>query len=178
LTLSVAPLLKSSSQLLLTAVLSNFLPIYLPLLPASSQYLRLALIQFLPSLLDKLNDPKERIHSLASSSISTLGKQVYDDELGANGVGPTAVGAKGKEKETMVGFWERHVKETLGGKGARGKVEGMKMLTRMREEDEQGRFGLKPWIAPLVDLLEDGDGSVRDQAKEVSAIMVIINSAY
>ena len=45
-------------------------------------------------------------------------------------------------------------------------MEGMKILLLMRAEKES-RLPLKPWLAPLVDLLEDGDGNVRDQAREV-----------
>ena len=65
-------------------------------------------------------------------------------------------------------FWERNVKETMGGKGKgwRGKVEGMKLLEAMRVE-EGSRLSLKPWLATLADLLEDSDNHVRDQAKEV-----------
>ena len=76
---------------------------------------------------------------------------------------------KGKEKETLAGYWERNVKETMGGKGKgwRGKVEGMKLILSMRDDKTSG-MPLKPWLVILVDLLEDSDSHVRDQAKEVS----------
>jgi CLIP-associating protein 1/2 len=142
------------------------------LIPSTSIHLKLPLHQFLPPLLEKLNDPKERIHSLASSNIVTLGKKVHEAEPNGSGLMTGSVNGngngKGKEKESMVGFWDRSVREVLAGKGWRGKVEGMKVLLRMRDEDKSGSFGLKPWIAPLVDLLEDSDGNVRDQAREVS----------
>lgn len=41
------------------------------------------------------------------------------------------------------------------------------MLTKMRSK-EGAKMGLKTWLGVLVDLLEDGDGNVRDQAREVS----------
>lgn len=41
------------------------------------------------------------------------------------------------------------------------------MLTKMRSK-EGAKMGLKAWLGVLVDLLEDGDGNVRDQAREVS----------
>ena len=73
---------------------------------------------------------------------------------------------KGKEKEGLVGYWERFVKETMGGKAKRGKVEAMKILLVLRNE-EKSRLPLKPWLGVLVELLEHGDGNVRDQAREV-----------
>ena len=160
LTLVIAPLLRSTSHLLIASTLTSFLPFYLPLIPSSPPtHLRLALLQLLPSLLDKLNDPKERTHTAAASCIAILGKRCYETEA-------VPGSSKGKEKETLVGTWERNVKEALAGKGWRSKVEGMKILLMMRAEKES-RLPLKPWLAPLVDLLEDGDGNVRDQAREV-----------
>lgn len=75
---------------------------------------------------------------------------------------------KGKEKETLAGMWERMVKEGMA-KGWRGKVEGMKVLLVLRGE-AGSRLPLKPWLSTLVELLEDGDGNVRDQAREVGFI--------
>jgi CLIP-associating protein 1/2 len=196
LTLSISPLLRSPHHLLITSILSSFLPFFLPHLPttAPATHLRLALHQLLPSLLEKLNDPKERVHSSASSCIAILGQKCYEAELptsssalhaGANsnangngngngignGNGNGALGlgisVKGKEKEGLVGYWERSTKETMTAKGWRGKVEAMKMLLTMRSK-MGAKLPLKPWIAPLVDLLEDGDNHVRDQAREVS----------
>ena len=41
------------------------------------------------------------------------------------------------------------------------------MLLVMREEMGT-KLPLKPWLTLLVELLEDGEGAVRDQAREVS----------
>lgn len=167
LTLTVSPLLKSTSHLLISAVLTSFVPFFVPFLPASpATHLQIALHQLLPLLLEKLNDPKERIQSAARTSVALLGKKAYEAEPGSVLGGSTI---KGKEKEGPVGYWERNVKEAMAGKGWRGKVECMKMLLIMRGE-EKSRLSLKPWLAPLVDLLEDGDGNVRDQAREVSVL--------
>lgn len=164
LTLLVSPLLKSTSHLLISAVLTSFIPFFIPFLPASpAAHLQIALHQLLPLLLEKLNDPKERIQSAARTSVALLGKKAYEAEP-ASALGGSTI--KGKEKEGAVGYWERNVKEAMAGKGWRGKVECMKMLLIMRGEDKS-RLSLKPWLAPLVDLLEDGDGNVRDQAREV-----------
>jgi CLIP-associating protein 1/2 len=139
----------------------SLLSTYLPLIPTTPQhYLRLALHQLLPQLLEKVNDPKERIHSAASLCIIILGKKCYASESG------TVSSGKGKEKENLAGEWEESVRETLAGKGWRGKVEGMKMLLKMKIEMGT-RLPLKPWLPFLVDLLEDGDSNVREQAKEV-----------
>ncbi len=71
----------------------------------------------------------------------------------------------------LSGIWERMVKDGIG-KGWRGKVEGMKMLLVLRGEMGSG-LPLKPWLGTLVDLLEDSDGNVRDQAREVGPSAMI-----
>jgi CLIP-associating protein 1/2 len=53
------------------------------------------------------------------------------------------------------------------GKGWRGKVEGMKLILGLKGE-VGAKMTLKPWLATLVDLLEDGDSNVRETAREVS----------
>ncbi|KAK4684711.1 hypothetical protein P7C73_g5453, partial [Tremellales sp. Uapishka_1] len=168
LTLLIAPLLRSSSHLLVTSILTSFLPFYLPLLPLNpTSHLRLALHQFLPAGLEKLNDPKERTHKAAAVSVAILGKKSYEAEpTVANGSAP-----KGKEKESIGAMWERLLKESLVGKHWRGKVEALKMLQGMRE-DSSFKLPLKPWLATLVDLLEDGDGNVRDQARETTVALL------
>jgi CLIP-associating protein 1/2 len=165
LSLTLAPLLKSTSHLLISATLTSFIPFYLPLLPLEPHHhLQLALKQSLAPLLEKLNDPKERTNTLAANSIAILGRKCYE----AESVSPTTSGGKGKEKESLATIWERGIKDTLAGKGWRGKVGAMKMLFILRAE-KQSRLPLKPWIGALVDLLEDSDGNVRDQAKEVGS---------
>ena len=168
-TLAIAPLIRTSSNQLLSIILNSFLPAYFRLIPdtpsSNSVPLKLAVHQCLPALLERLNDPKERVHAPAATCVAQLGKKCYHHEPPA-----PAVQAKGKEKETLVGFWERNVKDTMAikGKGWRGKVEGMKLLLAMREDKSSG-LALKPWLGMLVDLLEDSDSHVRDQAREVSS---------
>lgn len=113
-----------------------------------------------------MNDPKERVHSAAATCISILGRRCYEAE-GAHSLASSSMSVKGKEKEGLAGMWERCLKEVLAGKGARGKLEGIKLIASIRAE-EGSKMPLKPWLAPLVDLLEDGDGPVREQAREVS----------
>jgi CLIP-associating protein 1/2 len=121
-------------------------------------------VNFLPSLLEKLNDPKEKLATPSRTSISLLGKKCFEAEAGQAKDGSI----KGKEKETLVGMWERQVKEgALGGKGWRGKVEGMKLILGLKAE-VGNKMTLKPWLGTLVELLEDGDSNVRETAREVS----------
>jgi hypothetical protein len=145
--------------------LSSFLPFFIPHIPTSTQaHLKLALNQFLPPLLEKLNDPKEKIATPARLSIGLLGKKCFEAEAGQI----KDVSIKGKEKESLVGFWERNVKDNaLIGKGWRGKVEGMKLILGLKGE-VGAKMTLKPWLATLVELLEDGDSNVRETAREVS----------
>lgn len=167
-TQSITPLLRSTSQLLVTSTLTHLLALYLPLLPtAPHRHIQLVLVQVLPVLLEKLNDPKERIHSAAAACIAILGRRCYEAEA-ATSTAALSGSAKGKEKEGLVGLWERCVKEVMIGKGSRGKIEAVKMLSTMRAETGS-KLPLKPWLQPLVDLLEDGDGTVREQAREVSS---------
>lgn len=164
------PLLRSSSTLLVTSVLTSFLPVYFPLLPSSGHHIRLALTTILPALIEKLNDQKDRISAPARKCVVALGRRCYDSE-GA-GESSTANGTlKGKEKaglEGPVAIWERNMSNVLAGKAWRGKVEGITVLEEMRAE-MGSKFSLKPWLPVLAELLEDGDSSVRDQAREVSA---------
>ncbi|ORX34125.1 clasp N terminal-domain-containing protein [Kockovaella imperatae] len=170
LTLAIAPLIRTSSNQLLAVILTSFLPSYIPHIStdtSSSQVnLRVALNQFLPPSLERLNDPKERVHAPAGVCVGLLGKKCYQAEPA--GTASTApIPLKGKEKETLVGFWERHVKDIMAvkGKAWRGKVEGMKVILELREDKDSG-LPLKPWLGTLVDLLEDSDSHVRDQARE------------
>lgn len=158
------------------STLSSFLPFFLPHIPISTQaHLKLALNQFLPPLLEKLNDPKEKIATPARLSIGLLGKKCFEAEAGLI----KDVSVKGKEKESLVGFWERHVKDgALAGKGWRGKVEGMKLILGMKGE-VGAQMTLKPWLATLVELLEDGDSNARETAREVRLrIQQEINSRH
>ncbi|WVQ85520.1 hypothetical protein IAT38_007685 [Cryptococcus sp. DSM 104549] len=177
--LLLPPLLRSPHSLLQSSVLTSFLPFFLPLIPhAPTAHLRLALLQVLPALIEKLNDPKDRVHSAAANAVFKLGELCYAAEPPVSGSSSGSLSSsagkaaglgqsvsKGKEKETLPAIWERCIKDALQGKAWRPKVEGMKVLVRMRSK-VGGKLGLKGWLGVLVDLLEDGDGNVRDQAKE------------
>lgn len=184
--LILPPLIRTPHSLLLSSVLSSFLPYFLPLIPKHpTTHLRLALVQILPALLEKLNDAKERIHSAAGNAIVILGELSWEAEppvptsnLNISGsLKPgslsSSTNTKSKPHETLPHLWERHLKDVLQGKAWRSKVEGMKVLARVRSK-EGPKMGLKSWLGILVDLLEDGDGNVRDQAREVSRSFSLI----
>lgn len=165
-TLVITPCARSSSHLLVTSTLSSFAPYFLPLVPTSSSqsHLRLAVSQLLPALIEKLNDAKDKIHEPARVCVALLGHKCY----AADRADPSFLSAsKGKEKAGIASSWEAMVKDVLAGRGVRGKLEALKMLLSMRG-DTANPLPLKPWLPSLVNLLEDSDGSVRDQAREVS----------
>ncbi|WOO85720.1 Protein STU1 [Vanrija pseudolonga] len=160
-TLLVAPFLRSPSHLLVTSALSAFLPAYIPLIPSAAphvHHLQLALVQLVPGLIERLNDPKDKVHEPASQCLALLGNKAYEAES-------PAPSQKGKAKDGMASIWEKAVKDTLAGKNSRAKIVLLKLLLAMRS-DKSSKLPLKPWLPGLVNLLEDGDGSVRDQARE------------
>ncbi|ODO07599.1 hypothetical protein L198_01180 [Cryptococcus wingfieldii CBS 7118] len=179
--LLLPPLLRTPHSLLLNTVLSTFIPEFLPLIPHQpTSHLRIALLQVFPALAEKLNDAKERVHAAAGNDIFVLGEISWkaDPPLPTSSFGPNSgksalshgttskLGSSGpKDKETLSALWERQMKDVLQGRAKIAKVEAMKVLVKLREA-VGGKMGLKGWLSVLVDLLEDGDGTVRDQARE------------
>jgi CLIP-associating protein 1/2 len=175
-TLLVAPFLRSTAHLLVTSTLSGFLPVFLPLVPATNStppHLRLAVTQLLPGLVEKLNDPKDKLSEPAKDLIALLGRKCYDaDRAERADLSASASTSKGKDKEGLATIWENALKEVLAGRGVRAKIGTLKMLLAMRD-DKAAKLLLKPWLPSLVNLLEDSDGGVRDQAREVSLKCVV-----
>lgn len=173
-TLLVGPFVRSPAHLLVTSTLTAFLPSFLPLLPVTStqQHIRLAMSHMLPGLIEKLNDPKDKIHVPARDCIALLGGKAYACESLASS---QAGSSRGKEKDGIVSQWETAVKDALSGRGARAKLELLKLLLQMRD-DPSVKLPLKPWVSSLVNLLEDSDGAVRDQAREVSPVLDAVDA--
>ncbi|WWC96688.1 hypothetical protein V866_003560 [Kwoniella sp. B9012] len=166
--LLLPPLIRSSHPLLQISTLTSFLPFFIPLIPdspSSLSHLRLTLLQVLPALLEKLNDPKERIHSASSNIIFLIGRKCFVVDPPHPSLGSSGTKGKEKEKESLSQTFERMLKDTLNSKMWRPKVESLKILSRLRME-LGSKLGLKGWLGILVDLLEDSDGNVREQAKE------------
>jgi CLIP-associating protein 1/2 len=161
-TMLVGPFVRSPAHLLVTSTLNSFLPTFLPLIPtAPASHVKLALSCMLPGLIEKLNDPKERLSTPARECLGLLGAKVYGSESLAASQGPSRV----KDKDGVVSQWETGVKDALSGRAARAKIEILKLLLAMRD-DPAVKLPLKPWLASLVNVLEDSDGAVRDQARE------------
>jgi CLIP-associating protein 1/2 len=165
-TMLVAPFLRASSHLLVTSALSSFLPVFMPLVPATSSetHIRLAVTQLLPGLVDKLNDPKDKIAEPAKDLIVLLGRKAYAAD--AEFPHTSTVSPKGKDTGGVAAIWETAIKDVLAGRLARGKIGALRLLLTIRE-DKSCKLPLKPWLPSLVNLLEDSDGGVRDQAREV-----------
>ncbi|WWC88149.1 uncharacterized protein L201_003054 [Kwoniella dendrophila CBS 6074] len=183
--LLLPPLIRSSHSLLQISTLTSFLPFFLELIPLQpTTHLRLSLLQILPALLEKLNDSKERIYSASSNSILILGKKSFESDppsptttttthtlngssssLASSSKVQNVSAVKVKEKETLSQIFERYLKDTLNSKSWRSKVEILKLIIKLKSE-LGSKFSLKGWLSILVDLLEDSDGNVREQAKE------------
>ena len=95
---------------------------------------------------------------------------ILADSSSFNSVSLTSSG-RGKEKESPSQTFERLLSDVLAGKNPRGKVGAMRVLVGARAQSRT--MGLKPLLPLLVASLEDGDGSVRDEAKIVRAFFVI-----
>ncbi|KAJ9114256.1 hypothetical protein QFC22_005708 [Naganishia vaughanmartiniae] len=132
--------------------------------------LRVAVHQIMPPLLEKLNDAKERVHKPAESCLIDLGNVVFRKPSSSStsssnlssSTGSVATG-KGKEKETSAQMYERILVSAFEAKGSRSKVGGMRVLCGVRQQTRT--LGLKIFLPLLVGMLEDGDGSVREEAK-------------
>lgn len=162
-TLLISPFVRSPSHLLVTSTLSGFLPCFLQLIPVTAPltHLRVAVLSFLPFLMEKLNDPKDKIRDPARECVCLLGIKCYQADSTS-----TTASSKGKDKDALSTTWETAVKDAVGSRGARVKIEVLKVLSKLRSEDGV-RLPLKPWLPSLVAMLEDSDGSVRDVAREV-----------
>jgi CLIP-associating protein 1/2 len=101
------------------------------------------------------------VHEPATDCLAILGRKAAE----ACAVEADAGLSGSKTKESLVAIWERGVKETMAAKGSRGKLQAIKTVLLLRNSV---KGSLKPWLAPMVDLLEDGDGQVREAAREVS----------
>ncbi|KAJ9096472.1 hypothetical protein QFC21_005294 [Naganishia friedmannii] len=179
-TLLIPTLLTSHSHLLYQSTLTSLLPTYLPLIPSTpADKHRVAVHQIMPPLLEKLNDAKERVHKPAESCLIDLGNAVFrkpssssaNNNLSSS-TGSTATG-KGKEKETSAQMYERMLISALEAKGPRSKVGGMRVLCGVRQQTRG--LGLKMFLPLLVGMLEDGDASVREEAK--SALIDLLSPA-
>jgi CLIP-associating protein 1/2 len=166
----VPTLIASHSHLLYQSTLTSLIPIYLPLiLPHGVDKLRVATSSLLPPLFEKLSDGKDRISKPAEEALIRFAQLILSDPSSSASSNLSSSG-RGKEKESAIQIYERLLAGVLEGKNPRGKVGAMRVLVGVRVESRT--LGLKALLPLLVALLEDGDGSVRDEAKSVSIFLI------
>ncbi|KAF8592524.1 hypothetical protein K439DRAFT_1400409 [Ramaria rubella] len=174
--------LRTPNQHLSTATLSAVVPLF-PLLlrrhpsspsatstsstsiTADSATLRQALNAFLPSggIIDRLGDNREKAREKAKDALVAIGAVVFT----SSGSQP-AGSFRGKETrgpESPLQIYERCLREQgLASKSWRVREQSILTLAQLRRS--YPAFPLRPFLSPLVDTLEDSDGTVRECAKQ------------
>ena len=162
----IPTLIASHSHLLYQSTLTSLLPTYLPhLAPLGLEKVRSTAVAILPSLFDKLSDGKDRVSKPAEEALVRFAQTCLADTPLSSSATLTSSG-RGKEKESPAQIYERLLTDVLAGKNPRGKVGVMRVLVGVRAQSRT--IGLKALLPSLVAALEDGDGSVREEAKSVS----------
>ena len=125
--------------------------------------LRQVLNAFLPAggILDRLGDSRDRARERAREALVLLGGYAF------RCAGPSSSvrgGRDGKGPETPLMIFERHFRELgLTSKVWRVREQAILVLAQIRRAHHM--FPLRPYLPPLVDLLEDADSNVRQQAQ-------------
>ncbi|GHJ86862.1 hypothetical protein NliqN6_3264 [Naganishia liquefaciens] len=159
----IPTLIASHSHLLYQSTLTSLLPTYLPhLAPLGLEKVRSTAVAILPSLFDKLSDGKDRVSKPAEEALVRFAQTCLADTPLSSSATLTSSG-RGKEKESPAQIYERLLTDVLAGKNPRGKVGVMRVLVGVRAQSRT--IGLKALLPSLVAALEDGDGSVREEAK-------------
>ncbi|KZT58787.1 ARM repeat-containing protein [Calocera cornea HHB12733] len=165
------PFLRSANPHLSLSVLFALPPLLRQL--HTEHTLRHALHAFLApgtgGLLERMGDGKERTRDGAREAVQALcerclalGGAGMKGKGGASGAG--AGGGKG-EQEAVGALLERFLKEGgFGSKVPRTREACLGLLTAVRAEHPA--FPLRPYLAPLIDSLQDSDGAVRACAQQ------------
>lgn len=116
---------------------------------------RLIVQAVLPGLLDRMGDPKERVHAPALESVQSLGSLVLSSSE-SNGDTENA-------KEPTVEIYQRLVLAVMESpkQSARSKRSCLELVTFLRNLSTPTVFPLRPLIPVLVKYLEDTDAGVR-----------------
>ncbi|KAG9219191.1 hypothetical protein CCMSSC00406_0001601 [Pleurotus cornucopiae] len=125
--------------------------------------LRHVLNQLLPSggILDRLGD-KERVQAKAREALVVLGGFAFRSG-GSSSLSSRSTSGKGVETPLMI--FERHLKEG-GLKSKVWKIREQAILTLVQIRRVHHLFPIRPYLAHLVDALEDTDAHVRDCARQ------------
>ncbi|CAE6506955.1 unnamed protein product, partial [Rhizoctonia solani] len=160
--------LRTANQHLTTPTLLLFPTLFRHIASNSSHFqheIRLAFTSFLPSggVFDRLGDVRDRARDAAKAAIVSMASMAVPP----GGLSQSA-SARGKDvhrgQETPMMIFERAFRENgFGNKVARVREQSIHCLVAIRET--YPKFPLRPYVALSVELLEDGDGSVRDAAR-------------
>ncbi|CAE6428959.1 unnamed protein product [Rhizoctonia solani] len=160
--------LRTANQHLTTPTLLLFPSLFRLLASNSSSFqheIRLVFISFLPSggIFDRLGDARDRAREAAKAALVSMASLAVPP----GGITQSA-SFRGKDahrgQETPMMIFEKALRENgFGNKVARVREQSIQCLATIRETHP--KFPLRPYVALSVELLEDGDGSVRDAAR-------------
>ncbi len=136
--------------------------------------LGLATKVLVPGIWEKVCDAKERVHKPAEECLIILGRMVYRQDASTL----SASSASSSSSHTSLSaaqdnFLANLLNHLSSNRSSRSKIGAMRVLKDVRSEEGDGKdgngkgLGLKGVLPSLVTLLEDGDGSVREGAREV-----------
>ncbi|CAE7123154.1 unnamed protein product [Rhizoctonia solani] len=160
--------LKTANQHLTTPTLLLFPALFRHLAsnsPNLQHEIRLAFTSFLPSggVFDRLGDVRDRARDAAKAAIVSMASLAVP-----HGSLTQSASFRGKDshrgQETPMMIFEKAFRENgFGNKVARVREQSIQCLATIRETHP--KFPLRPYVTLSVELLEDGDGSVRDAAR-------------
>ncbi|KAF8528882.1 clasp N terminal-domain-containing protein [Hysterangium stoloniferum] len=133
---------------------------------ADSAVLRQALNAFLPSggVFERLGDNRERAREKAKEALIVIGATVVA-AAGSTPSGSLRGGKDPKVPETALQIFERYLREQ-GFLSKSWRIREQSILTLVQLRRDHPSFPLRPFLPQLVNALEDGDGTVRDCAKQ------------
>ncbi|EJD53867.1 hypothetical protein AURDEDRAFT_133525 [Auricularia subglabra TFB-10046 SS5] len=130
-----------------------------------SATLRHALTAFLASggVLDRLGDARDKARERARDALVAIASVIF--KHGGQPVPPAAAARLQKAPETPLAMFERFVREgAFAHKAWRVREQMILALVQIRKACPG--FPLRPFLVPLVETLEDPDGTVRDCSRE------------
>ncbi|CUA77554.1 Protein STU1 [Coccidioides immitis RS] [Rhizoctonia solani] len=133
--------------------------------------IRLALISFLPSggVFDRLGDARDRARDAAKGAIVSMASLTIP-HAGLSQSGSYRGKDAHRGQETPMTIFEKAFRENgFGNKVARVREQSIQCLVAIRET--YPKFPLRPYVSLSVELLEDGDGSVRDSARTAVVLL-------
>ncbi|QRW04949.1 CLASP amino-terminal protein [Ceratobasidium sp. AG-Ba] len=160
--------LRTANQHLTTATLLLFPSLFRHLSSNAAHLqheIRLAFTSFLPpgGIFDRLGDTRDRAREAAKTALVSMAGLAFDHGGPSHS---TSIRGKDAHKglETPMMLFEKAFRDNgLGSKITRVREQSIQCLVTIRET--YSGFPLRPYVSRSVELLEDGDGSVRDSAR-------------